>query len=333
MLPGEGPFGKFQVLSGETDTVVNHNWHTINYSYNAPTFGGKYFVGNMQTYLGSDTATVRYRRLDHNSVQVRVEEEKSADTETNHPNESVGYLLLRQAGFDESKLTAFDGAAFERFGTSVAISGDTVVVGAYVDDDNGNNSGSAYIYERNARGKLVLVEKIVASDGAAGDHFGYSVAISGDTVVVGANLDDDNGSSSGSAYIFDRNEGGPDNWGEVTKIVASDGAISDQFGKSVAISENTVVVGAFEDDDNGNRSGSAYIFERNEGGPDNWGEVTKILPSNGAAEDRFGVSVAISGDTVVVGAYRSDARGSDSGSAYIFERNNDGPNNWGCSGY
>ncbi len=383
VLSGEGPFGKFRVLSGETSPVVSHNWHTINYDYSAPTFGEAYFVGNMQTYLGSDPAAVRYRNLDSDSVQVRVEEEKSADTETNHPNESVGYLLIRQAGFDESKLTAFDGTANDWFGRPVAISGDTVVVGAERDDDKGSNSGSAYIYKRIASGKWVLAKKILASDGAANDWFGRSVAISGDTVVVGAEGNDVKGNDSGSIYIFDRNEDGSDNWGEVTRIVASDGAALEGFGRSVAISGDTVVVGAEFDDDNGsssgsayiyeyehggaigkwvlvkkilafggaandnfgssvaisgdtvvvgaqfNDSGSAYIFDRNEGRPNNWGEVTKILASDGAAGDRFGRSVAISGDTVVVGAYLDDDKGSNSGSAYIYDRNNGGPHNWG----
>ncbi len=330
ILSGEGPFGKFRVLSGETSPVVSHNWHTINYDYSAPTFGEAYFVGNMQTYLGADPTAVRYRNLDSDSVQVRVEEEKSADTETNHPNESVGYLLLRQAGFDESKLTAFDGAADDWFGRSVAISGDTVVVGAFLDDDKGSRSGSAYIYERSAIGKWVLVKKILASDGAAGDRFGASVAISGDTVVVGAEFNDVKGNDSGSIYIFDRNEDGSDNWGQVTRIVASDGAAGDRFGASVAISGDTVVVGARFDDDNGIGSGSAYIYEYEHGGAiGKWVLVKKILASDGAADDFFGTSVAISGDTVVVGAHRDDDNGTESGSAYIFDRNEGRPNNWG----
>ncbi len=320
-LPDEGPFGKFQALSAKTANVVSHNFRTINYSFTAPTFGDSYFLAGMQTYAGTDTASLRYRRLTNNSVQVRVEEEKSAGNETNHPNESVGYLLLRQVDFDESTLTAFDGAAEDYFGFSVAIDGNTMVVGALKDDDIGTDSGSAYIYERNAKGKWVLVQKIRASNGKAGDKFGYSVSISGDTVVVGAIFD----SFSGLAYIFERNNGGSNQWGQV-KILAPDGSASDSFGYSVAISKDTVVVGAHRDDDNGDQSGSAYIFERNIGGSNQWGKVTKILASDGVSGDEFGRSVAISGSVVVVGAERN---GNVSGSAYIYERNNGGSNNWG----
>ena len=329
ILPGEGPFGKFRVISRTTNTVVSHNWHTINYNYNTPTFGTNYFVGNMQTNLGLDPATVRYQNLDHNSVQVRIEEEQSADSETNHGNESVGYLLLKQAGFDEIKLLANDGDSFDGLGFAVAISRDTIVVGAPRDSDNGINSGAAYIYERNAKGNWRLVKKISANDGAPQEVFGRSVAISGDTVVVGAYLDDDNGSNSGSAYIYERNHLGTNNWGQFKKLTAHDGASGDRFGISVAISGNTIVVGAFGNNDNGPFSGSTYVYERNLRNPNNWGQIKKIIANDGASYDQFGRSVAISGDTIVVGAFGDDDNGLTSGSAYIYERNLRNPNNWG----
>ncbi len=230
-----------------------------------------------------------------------------------------------------AKLLAGDGEAYDSFGYSVAASGDTVVVGAYDDDDNGSNSGSAYIFRRNQSGGDAWdqVAKLTASDGAADDAFGYSVAISGDTIVVGAYQDDDNGSDSGSAYVFGRNQGGADAWGQVAKLLASDGADNDYFGRSVAISGDTVVVGANQDDDNGSDSGSAYVFQRNQGGADAWGQVAKLLASDGADGDRFGASVAISGDTVVAGAYYDDDNGSNSGSAYVFARNQGGADAWG----
>ncbi len=164
------------------------------------------------------------------------------------------------------------------------------------------------------------LKKLTASDGAVGDRFGDSVSVSCDTAVVGASSDDDNGNNSGSAYIFKRNQGGADQWVEVKKLTASDGAAGDQFGRSVAISGDSVVVGAEGDDDNGDNSGSAYIFERNQGGADNWGQFSKITASDGAVGDRFGgrgsaqgsgQGVAISCDTIIVGARRA-------GSAYIF---------------
>ena len=231
------------------------------------------------------------------------------------------YIFYRnQGGIDNwgevAKLTASDGAAEDWFSYSVTLSGDTVVVGADYDDDNGLSSGSAYIFYRNQEGtdNWGEVAKLTASDGAEGDHFGWSVSLSGDTLVVGASWD-----SSGSAYIFYRNEGGIDNWGEVKKITASDGAVGDLFGTSISLSVDTVVVGAKLDDDNGSSAGTAYIFYRNQGGTDNWGEVKKITASDGAAYDWFGNSVSLSGDTVVVGALYDDDNGSDSGSAYIYQ--------------
>jgi hypothetical protein len=236
---------------------------------------------------------------------------------------------------EETQAVGSDGEAFDFFGTSVAISGDTIVIGAPADDVGGNsNQGSAYLFERNAGGadNWGEVKQLFASDGAADDRFGSSVAISGDTLVVGALGDAVGGNIlQGSAYLFERNAGGANNWGEVKKLTASDGALGDEFGFSVGISGDTIVVGALGDDVGGNAGqGSAYLFERNAGGVDNWGEVKQLFASDGAASDNFGVSVAISGDTIVVGA-RLHKVGSNvvQGSAYIFERNAGGADNWG----
>jgi hypothetical protein len=224
-----------------------------------------------------------------------------------------------------AKLTADDGGIQDYLGYAVAISGDTAILGAPLDDDGEYDSGSAYVFGRNQDGAdgWGQVQKLTASDAAADDNFGWSVAISGDTVVVGAYGDDDGGDDSGSAYVFERNQGGADNWGQVQKLTASDAAADDYFGWSVAISGDTVVVGAYGDDDGGGGSGSAYVFERNQGGADNWGQVQKLTASDAAANDVFGRSVAISGDTVVVGAPFDGDGGLLSGSAYVFERNYD----------
>ena len=212
-----------------------------------------------------------------------------------------------------AKLTASDGAADDRFGWSVAISGDYAIVGAYLDDDKGSNSGSAYVFERIA-GTWTQVAKLTASDGAAGDQFGISVSISGDYAIVGAYGDDDKGSASGSAYVFERIAG---TWTQAAKLTANDGAASDFFGYSVAISGSYAIIGAYQDDDLGGDSGSAYVFERIAG---TWTQVAKLTASDGAASDYFGYSVAISGSYAIVGAYLDDDNGSGSGSAYVFER-------------
>jgi len=212
---------------------------------------------------------------------------------------------------EEQKLTASDGAADDWFGWSVGISGDTAVIGARGDDPNGGGSGSAYIFRFNGS-SWVEEQKLTASDGVAYDHFGYSVGISGDTTVIGAFGDDPNGKASGSAYIF-RFSGS--SWVEEQKLTASDGAEADRFGWFVGISGDTAVIGAFWDDDSGDRSGSAYIFRFN---GSSWVEEQKLTASDSAAGDYFGNSVAISGDTAVIGARLDDDNGNSSGSAYIF---------------
>ncbi len=251
-------------------------------------------------------------------------------------NSGSAYIFDRNQGGAENwgevkKLTASDAAAGDFFGHSVSISGDTVVVGANLDD-----AGSAYVFERNQSGadNWGEVRQLTASDATANDNFGWSVFIDGDTIVVGAHVDDDAGTNSGSIYVFERNQGGADNWGEVTKRTASDATPGDNFGYFVSISGDTIVGGAWQDDDAcpaepNCDSGSAYVFERNQGGAENWGEVKKLTASDAAEMDWFGVSVSISGDTIVVGAYLDDDAGNQSGSAYVFERNQGGLDNWG----
>jgi len=230
-----------------------------------------------------------------------------------------------------AKLAAPDGSTYDHFGEAVAISGDTVVVGALGDDDLGHNSGSAYVYGRNQGGAdgWGEVAKLNASDGSAGDQFGHSVSISGDTVVVGADKVYSGG--AGSAYVFERNRDGAASWGEVAELSASDAAAGDYFGIAVSISGSTAVAGAMWDDHSGHvDAGSAYVFKRNTGGADSWGEVTKIIASDPSDGDVFGRSVSICNDAVVVGAVLADHSGlTDAGLAYVFERNQGGADAWG----
>jgi len=200
------------------------------------------------------------------------------------------------------------------FGKSASISGDTITVGAHL----ATVGGSVYVFDRNQGGanNWGEVAKLKADDGAGGDFFGLSASISGDTITVGASSDDNaGGTNSGSAYVFDRNQEGINNWGQVKKLTASDAAASDQFGGSVSISGDTITVGAQFDDIVGIGEGSAYVFKRNQEGINNWGELIKLTASDAANVDLFGTSVSISGDTVVVGA---DNNESSTGSAYVF---------------
>ena len=231
-------------------------------------------------------------------------------------NSGSAYIFTNNGGTwaQTQKLTADDGDDNDFFGRSVAISGNTAIVGAYLDDDKGSASGSAYIFTNNG-GTWSQTEKLTADDGAEGDQFGWSVAISCNTAIVGAYLDDDKGSASGSAYIFTNNGG---TWIQTQKLTASDGAMDDEFGRSVAISCNTAIVGANLDDDKGSASGSAYIFTNNGG---TWIQTQKLTADDGEEGDQFGTSVAISGNTAIVGANLDDDKGSNSGSVYIFTNN------------
>ena len=173
-----------------------------------------------------------------------------------YSNFGSAYVFVRSgtSWSQEAKLTASDGAAEDFFGISVALSGDTALVGAYLDD---NLSGSAYVFVRSGTTWSQQV-KLTASDAVAGDRFGRSVALSGDTALVAAPLKGDAGHGSGSAYVFVRSG---TSWSQQVKLTASDAAADDRFGRSVALSGDTALVGADLDDDAGDNSGSAYVYE------------------------------------------------------------------------
>ncbi len=213
----------------------------------------------------------------------------------------------------QAMLTAPDGAAGDEFGYSVAISGDVAVIGAPRDDDNGDDSGSAYVFTRSGSA-WSRQAKLTAADGAAGDVFGISVAISGDTVVIGADLADERGSNSGAAYVFSRSGNA---WRQQAKLTADDGTAGDLFGMRVAIFGGTAVIGAAREDDKGENSGAAYVFVRS---GTTWGQQAKLVAADGAAHDRFGTRVAVYGNTAVIGAILDDATSDNSGSAYVFTR-------------
>jgi len=266
------------------------------------------------------------------------------------------------------KLTGADAVsnsrvAGDQLGFSVAVSGDIAVVGAPLHDfdatggTNMGNAGAVYIFYRNEGGKdnWGLKKKLVASGNNGrdtGDNFGNAVAISGNIIVVGAVFQDFNASGlspftdAGAAYVFYKDEGGADNWGLKEKLVGTGNngrQTEDNFGISVAISGNIIVVGAYQHDyapGTGfvNFSGAAFVYYKDEGGAENWGLKKKLVGggSNGRLEqDNFGISLDISGDAIVVGAYLQDfnATGASSvnaaGAAYVFHKNEGGANNWG----
>ncbi|MFH1154298.1 MAG: FG-GAP repeat protein [Pseudomonadota bacterium] len=229
----------------------------------------------------------------------------------NGPYSGSAYIFSRtgDSWIQQAKLLPNDGDPLDAFGVCVSISGDYAVIGASGDDDKGSQSGSVYVFKR-AGGSWIQEAKLLAGDGAADDNFGKSVSVFGDYAIVGAELDDDKGLSSGSAYIFKRDGV---TWSQLTKLTAVDGATADFFGHSVSISNALAIVGALCDDDKGDVSGSAYIYKRS---GDSWSLQTKLVPDDGVMEDYFGGSVSVSGEYAIVGTAADQARGS----AYVIEQ-------------
>jgi hypothetical protein len=232
-----------------------------------------------------------------------LEDEKGTDAGAAYIFELVGGTWT-----EKKKLIASTGAAGDGFGCSVSISGDRAIVGAMYDDDKGANSGSVFIYEL-VNGTWGNEKRLTASDGQADDGFGHSVSISGDRVIVGAQGEDTNGTNSGSAYIY---ELVGTTWTE-KKIMASTGQAGGQFGTGVSIDGDRAIVGAPYYNGKGERSGSAYIFER-VGGV--WTESVRLVASDGEYYDNFGSEVSISGDRAIIGVPQENRR---TGSAYIFQ--------------
>jgi len=212
---------------------------------------------------------------------------------------------------EEAKLTPSDGADWDIFGCC-DINGDYAIVGANRDDNsNGVDAGSAYIYKQTGTTWTEEV-KLIASDGADNDYFGFPVLIEEDYAIVGAGANDNtNGVNAGAVYIFKHTETG---WTEDVKLIASDGGAGSWFGNSASINGEYLIVAAPYSDDNGDYSGSAYIFKRYGTA---WIEETKITPSDGSSWDMFGISVSISGSYSLVGAWWDNEM---TGSAYVFKR-------------
>ncbi len=221
------------------------------------------------------------------------------------------------------------------FGQPVAVNGDIAVVGApFAKNVGGQTPGALYVFQRNLGGteKWGFLQLLMAPDGVSGDQFGFSAAVNGTNLVVGApqNL------SAGAAYLFQRSGTGSNQWILLKKLVAADGAAGDNFGVAVSLSGATAVVGANNDADNGNGSGSVYLFEQAQGGVNQWGQLKKIVTNDSRGGDAFGSAVSLDGNVLAVGAPGDDDNGNGSGTASVFERNYDpaapstpSPNNWG----
>ncbi len=202
----------------------------------------------------------------------------------------------------------------DEFGAAISVSGPVAMVGAPLDGDYGTDYGAAYSYRFDGA-SWNFEDKVTPDDAGERDSFGVSVAVSGDVAVVGANFDDDGGTDSGSAYVF---EFDGRTWVQVAKLRSSDLMAYDNFGISVGIDGDVVVVGAnLAGADN---FGAAYVFVKPRKGWRNMTETAKLTASDAEAMDELGISVAVSGDVVVVGTQFETSGGPGAGAVYAFER-------------
>jgi hypothetical protein len=237
----------------------------------------------------------------------------AAPTRPSDPPAGPGALLPMG-----SPITSADAAVSDQFGEAVALSGDTAVVGAWLEDsDHAHSTGAAYVYRWDGGG-WIQVAKLTAPDGAAEDRFGQAVAVHRDVIVVGAYVADVRGlSDAGAAYVF-RRQG--NDWTYEAKLTADDAFRVDHFGRSVAVSEVGIAVGAPREERPGHLDqGAVYTFERRDGG---WAQTAKLVAPVAGDGDWFGYRIAMLGTTLAVGSQCNDAPGTpvlyDAGSVDVF---------------
>lgn len=246
---------------------------------------------------------------------------------------TIIHSILNAQIVQVKKLVANNAVTNGRFGSSVAIEGDIAVTGAYWDDNNSfTSAGAVYVHYRNQGGadQWGVIKKLIPSDPENGKEFGWIVDLENNILVVGA-LGDNN--YQGAAYVFYKDQGGVDNWGQVAKLTHTQHSSSngDELGVSVAIEGNIIAVGAhrYYTNATGSETGAVYIYEKDNGGIDNWGQIKKVMSGDPDDSELFGYCVDIEGDVMVIGAYHDKNTVDYGGAAYIFERNSGGTDNWG----
>lgn len=224
----------------------------------------------------------------------------------------AAYVFEKVSGVwtQTAKLEASDGAGGDFFGSAVSLFGDRALIGASQD---GVGEGSAYVF-RYTGSDWLQEQKLVPDDSAVNQQFGSSVALADDRAVVGAKNDSSVNSEQGAVYVFVRNN---QTWTQEVELSPSDGASGDDFGNSVSISDNRIIVGAPRHDATGANSGAAYMFVLS---GTTWSAEAKLTADDGQAEDQFGYAVTLSDGRAVVGSVLDDDAGSASGSAYVFVR-------------
>lgn len=253
--------------------------------------------------------------------------------------QGAAYVYERNQGGPDAwgfvtQLADEDTGAFRRFGHAVAIDGGLIAVSATGAD---SDRGKVYLYSRAAG--WARVKEISDPAGEARDWFGSSVALEGGTLVIGAQAADLDATNldTGAAFIYERNEGGADQWGLVTQVFADPPQFDSFFGNAVALEGDTLVIAAYNEDryEGGqqvaSQVGAAYVFERDEGGADGWGQITDLRQAAGATLDRFGSSLALDGDNLWIGAPNASSGGGsrEEGIVYHYRRDEGGANAWG----
>ena len=290
------------------------------YSSSPPTGGDS--APDLAPPRPSDAAALRPPRPPRPDESDGANEPASEPSTTTRPNLPAGEP---SGPIDESEqlILPADPEANDEFAWSLGLGGDLLLSGAPLADDNGGNSGAAYLFRWDGTA-WEQIAKLVPGDGAEGDWFGKSAAVFGDTAVVGANLDDGPlrgeffDDDTGSVYVFVRQSiGDGEIWQQEAKLRAPEQLEWAEFGFDVAIHGDTLAVGAYHDSTLQPDGGAVYVFRR---GPDDWLLETRLLPSGGAVGDEFGTAIALQDDTLIVGSPGDDGSGPNAGAAFVYRR-------------
>lgn len=321
-LTADDEFGFSVALDGDT-LVVGARHDVASESGAAYVFernvGGANNWGQTKKLVGSDTAAG-----DQFGEGVAISGDVIVVGARRNATQSVGaaYVFERDLNGlgqwgERTKINADDAEIRDEFGSAVAIDGDTVIIAAVAEDGATSNEGAAYIFQRDepTANSWGQVKKLVSEFSQNSGFFGGSVAIHGDVAVVGAANED---TEAGAAYIFERNAGGMDNWGRVKRVIGTDTGASDFFGSAAAVRGDIVAIGARHQSSAGVEAGAAYLFSRNEGGINNWGQLDKLVANDGSVGARFGTHATMSDDTLIVSANSDDVIADNAGATYVF---------------